>query len=126
MITYYYRFYPIAFHSFIDAEISIDEIKKTLGNEGKLYGIGQDCDCIIFFVSIKVGEKFNRLEKELFFHENFRPSIIQTKSSMISENYDNSFQLIDTCIYPQFNTKEEESQEERIAIWDIIKTLSNN
>lgn len=125
MITYYYRFYPIVFHSFIDAEISIDKIKETLGNEGKLYGIGQDCDCLIFFVSIKVGEKFNKLGKELFFHENFRPSIIQTKASIVSENYDNSFQLIDTYIYPQFDTKEE-SQEERIAVWDILKTLSNN
>ena len=96
-----------------------------MGNEGKLYGIGQDCDCLIFFVSIKVGEKFNKLGKELFFHENFRPSIIQTKASIVSENYDNSFQLIDTYIYPQFNTKEE-SQEERIAVWDILKTLSNN
>jgi hypothetical protein len=44
---------------------------------------------------------------------------------MISENYDNSFQLIDTYIYPQFDTKEE-SQEERIAVWDILKTLSDN
>lgn len=123
MITYYYRFYPIVFHSFIDAEISIDKIKETLGNEGKLYRIGRDCDCLIFFVSIKVGEKFNKLGKELFFHENFRPSTIQTKASIVSENYGNSFQIIDTYyIYPQFNTKEE-SQEERIAVWDIIKNI---
>jgi hypothetical protein len=124
LITYYYRFYPIVFHSFSDAVISVGEIKKTLGDEGKLYGIGQDSNCLVFFVSIKVGEKFNKLEKELFFHENFRPSIIQTKASIVSENYDKSFQLIDTFIYPQFDTKEE-SQEERIAVWDILKSLSN-
>lgn len=29
-MTYYYRFYPIVFHSFSDAVIGVGEIKKKL------------------------------------------------------------------------------------------------